>query len=854
MTADGSILIITEIDSDGVKKGTKIIEGSLDGLGDSSKKAEEGIEGLWGQLFKADVFSNIASEALQKLGDKMLEFVADSIESAADVKASNAQFSQTFKDLESKATKSLENIAKETGVVATRMQSSYTKVFAFTKSVGADSEEAMEIANRAMLAAADSAAYYDTTIEEATDTLQSFLKGNYENDAALGIAATETTRNAKANELYAMSFDKLSESQKVDVLLAMVEAGNEASGALGSAAREAGEWTNTTGEATEAMRQLQAVIGAPILEALTPIIQSITNAIYEMIEATEADKLAENMEEITDSFEKAEAQFAKNRKEIEANDFVARHYINRLSALEKAGLSAAESKREYANIVSALNKLMPELNLQIDEQTGLVNTNRDAILGEVEAMKEKALYAAYEERLTAAMKAQADAQMVVYDAEKAIIDLETQRESVMGNLIGVTELSEEELLELYRAYQQYNSELIIASDGSATLTPGLESMASTFNSLTEEEKDAAVQLKELATEEARLKKQIDNSEKAVADYDETIEELNKEMDKFSENSMGAADANMAVEESADGVTESMESLSEEYAAAKEAARDSVDSQIGYFDKLEDKSSMSASKIVENWNKQKEAFNNYADNLQKAIDMGYPKQLVAQLSDGTEESMLLIDKIVNSTEVGVEDITAAWEGTNEARNHLADTMVAVNDEINKGISDAESAASAAGGEISKKIADGITENSGLISKSLSGIASMIGSALSGKKFSPIAVGFSETSAYSVDMASVEPMVPYLASGAVIPPNAPFLAMLGDQRHGTNIEAPLSTIQEAVDASLDARMGGMMAGFEAVVATTERLIETVENIEIGDTTIGEAANRYVSRMNIVRGGAR
>lgn len=40
------------------------------------------------------------------------------------------------------------------------------------------------------------------------------------------------------------------------------------------------------------------------------------------------------------------------------------------------------------------------------------------------------------------------------------------------------------------------------------------------------------------------------------------------------------------------------------------------------------------------------------------------------------------------------------------------------------------------------------------------------------------------------------IPFLASGAVIPPNAPFMAVLGDQKHGTNIEAPLDTIKQAV----------------------------------------------------------
>ena len=40
------------------------------------------------------------------------------------------------------------------------------------------------------------------------------------------------------------------------------------------------------------------------------------------------------------------------------------------------------------------------------------------------------------------------------------------------------------------------------------------------------------------------------------------------------------------------------------------------------------------------------------------------------------------------------------------------------------------------------------------------------------------------------------VPYLARGAVIPPQSEFLAVLGDQKRGTNIEAPLSTIEQAV----------------------------------------------------------
>ena len=103
---------------------------------------------------------------------------------------------------------------------------------------------------------------------------------------------------------------------------------------------------------------------------------------------------------------------------------------------------------------------------------------------------------------------------------------------------------------------------------------------------------------------------------------------------------------------------------------------------------------------------------------------------------------------------------------------------------------------------------------------------------------------------IDKSSLQ--IPYLASGAVIPPNAPFMAVLGDQRHGTNIEAPLATIQEAFRAEVGNMVGGMMAGFEASVAVQQQILEAIMGIEIGDTTIGEAAGRYATQQNLIRGG--
>lgn len=56
-------------------------------------------------------------------------------------------------------------------------------------------------------------------------------------------------------------------------------------------------------------------------------------------------------------------------------------------------------------------------------------------------------------------------------------------------------------------------------------------------------------------------------------------------------------------------------------------------------------------------------------------------------------------------------------------------------------------------------------------------------------------------FGINIPSIsEVKLPRLARGAVIPPNREFLAVLGDQRSGTNIEAPVSEIEGAVARAL------------------------------------------------------
>lgn len=99
----------------------------------------------------------------------------------------------------------------------------------------------------------------------------------------------------------------------------------------------------------------------------------------------------------------------------------------------------------------------------------------------------------------------------------------------------------------------------------------------------------------------------------------------------------------------------------------------------------------------------------------------------------------------------------------------------------------------------------------------------------------------------------PQIPYLAQGAVIPPNREFMAVLGDQSHGTNVEAPLATIQEAVAAVMQDYQDGNLAALQQVLATLREILSAIYGINIGDEFIGQAAARYQTRQSIITGRA-
>lgn len=282
------------------------MENALQDTGDAMGEAGDSTL-KFGDMLKAHVIGEAIVEGIKKVAGVIRDMAGEFIESAASVKAMSAQFEQTFGTLGGEASDAINRVANASGILATRLQGTGTQIYAFARSAGGDTAQSMDIMERALTVAADSAAYYDRSLEDATESLQSFLKGNYANDAALGLSATEVTRNAAAMELFGQKFKDLTEIQKQETLLKMVEDSMKLSGAMGQAQREADGWENVQGNLTEAWKQFQAAVGLPFLSNLVPLIQQGTTALQGLTENTNWDAFTQG---VTSAFDAVKQLFA----------------------------------------------------------------------------------------------------------------------------------------------------------------------------------------------------------------------------------------------------------------------------------------------------------------------------------------------------------------------------------------------------------------------------------------------------------------------------------------------------------------------------------------------------------------
>lgn len=223
---------------------------------------------------KAQKAEGKMSAAFKKIGtavaaafavDKIADFGKACVTAAADVAAETAAFEQIMGEYADEAGEKVKQLATSAGIADTRLKPYMTSMTAKFKGLGYDIDKATDMAQDGLTIAADSAAFYDKSLEDAMGSLNSFINGNYEGGEAIGLFANETTLATWAAENLGYEWKTLSEAEKQFARMEFAKAMQEASNVTGQAAKESAAFSNVVGNLKERWRQFLATVGEPIL-------------------------------------------------------------------------------------------------------------------------------------------------------------------------------------------------------------------------------------------------------------------------------------------------------------------------------------------------------------------------------------------------------------------------------------------------------------------------------------------------------------------------------------------------------------------------------------------------------------
>ena len=225
---------------------------------------------------KAVAVGTMVAHGIERAAGALIDFGKNAIQASADIEAEISLYQQVFGELEAAATGALESISQDTNILATRLRGIGTGAFMQFKGAGVDAGNALAMMDKYTRLAADAAAAYNISVEDADVKLRSFIRGNTEAGDSIGLFTSESQRNERAVANYGKKWTELTEAQKQMLMLGVVEEIYNQTEVVGQAAREGHEWENVIGNLNKAFTDLSAVAGSPFREVLIPSIEELT--------------------------------------------------------------------------------------------------------------------------------------------------------------------------------------------------------------------------------------------------------------------------------------------------------------------------------------------------------------------------------------------------------------------------------------------------------------------------------------------------------------------------------------------------------------------------------------------------
>ena len=406
---------------------------------------------------------------------------------------------------------------------------------------------------------------------------------------------------------------------------------------------------------------------AAVVAAVAAFATTANDAVPSVKELTEA---AREMEETMDE---AKATYNDTVASTMATASVADTYIDKLEALEAAGLETNEAQSEYQNTLALLLQVMPSLSDCISQTTDqygrttyTLETTTDALRANTEAWRENAMQQAYLDQMTAMYASYAD---VLIEAEKNSIGLETAQ----GDLDVANEKREYALARMNELWDE-------AAEKSRAYNKGFNGITDASTFLPQEYKDMVAVLNEADDEIRVAERSMKNYKSAIEDDNDAVAAAEAEIKLWEMAIEDVIEATYGGTYAIEAMLDPIRELGNAYTEAYNAALSSIEGQYAIWDEADDIVETSAASINAALESQIEYWQTYNANLaslgDRAEDIEGLSEMLADFADGSVEHANAIAGMAAAEDEDLRKMVDNWKTLQQEHQDAATNLAEV----------------------------------------------------------------------------------------------------------------------------------------------------------------------------------
>ena len=424
----------------------------------------------------------------------------------------------------------------------------------------------------------------------------------------------------------------------------------------------------------------------------------VSGKIQKIVDANSG--LVESAKRTTDSVDNTISNYGNSLAEIEAKGQYAQTLADRIGKLATETGRSNEETEVMKDYITELNDLIPDLNLQYDEQTDSINMTVDAMKGYIsqsQAMSEAEAEAEYQKQL---IKEKND---LMVEQLRLASEYETMQEEQSGITNGMNDTE-------YDQFTTMPKWMLALSGGNA---------------------DAKASYDELSEAMIENSKQQEENKKAAEDVENQLEQLKEkrsEVSEATENATQKTKENTEAEQANAAEAEGQRILQEEKAAALNQYADAValatsnivksaHDQISIFGEATnlygEELQEAKNKTIENMESQAESMKRWASDLETIANNGINQGILEKLANMGPQGAQLVSEFANMTAEEIEKANTAWD---DAMRYATDGAISagnITGQIESAADDIYESWKISGNEAAQGLFDGMEQKSSTV---------------------------------------------------------------------------------------------------------------------------------------------